>query len=97
MNKAVIVIDMPDKCFQCEFCHGRNYDPYAQHEGTRFCGITNDDVDDFYTYGVGGKPANCPLKQMVVEKRKDEGHFGLWVVILKISTQKVGMPVLMLF
>lgn len=66
MSKAVLVMDMPDVCMDCEFC-------MEIHEGLEACCILvadNDDssfcreIDDY----CQGKPEWCPMKPLPEKK-----------------------------
>lgn len=36
MSKAILVMDMPDSCFHCDFCHEKHYDNRYRIEGEKF-------------------------------------------------------------
>lgn len=60
--KGIIVVDMPDSCSICDLCHESNYDLRYQISGRRFCGIKNENVDQYCNYGNPSKPDWCPIK-----------------------------------
>lgn len=53
-DKAILVIDMPDICFQCPFCKSR--DILLSYD--YFCVINDEEVDKYR------KPDWCPLKPL---------------------------------
>lgn len=61
--KAILVIDMPKKCYDCQlmtdnmYCKG--FTPYYTKDGTH---ITKMCVEDYVMHG--DKHPNCPLKPM---------------------------------
>ena len=63
MSKAVLVVEMPQKCRECDLyvC----YRQYAGDSGDCFCGKTKDDVNP------ESKPNWCPLRELP-EKRSTE-------------------------
>ena len=63
MNKAILVIDMPDKCCDC---------PCFSNECDAYCNVINKKIDydhDNFTYV---KPIWCPLKELPKEKHWSE-------------------------
>ena len=55
MNKAVLVIDMPNVCWQCPFCETWDVIPSVEEYS---CTVKNIEVDKYR------KPDWCPLKPM---------------------------------
>ena len=62
--KGIIVVDMPDSCSICDLCHESNYDLRYQISGRRFCGIKNENVDQYCDYANPSKPDWCPIKPL---------------------------------
>ena len=60
--KAILVIDMPMKCFDCKL--------YCNNGNSYWCIATNED-----TTGLT-KPINCPLKP--VPKKKEIEKYDTW-------------------
>ena len=68
MNKAVLVMDMPESCLDCQFCIELNEGIEAE------CSLVVDPCDDCSFREIDedycqGKPYWCPLK-MIPEKIK---------------------------
>lgn len=63
MNKAILVIDMPDTCGRCQLCQG------ISTNGEYVCSILNEDGNERgYDDGKYSKPDWCPLK-LIPEKK----------------------------
>lgn len=54
MNKAILVIDMPDSCFKCPVCASYKASAFSSRE--YWCATNGKDVDP------DSKPDWCPLK-----------------------------------
>ena len=54
MNKAILVIDMPDSCFKCHVCASYKASAFSSRE--YWCATNGKDVDP------NSKPDWCPLK-----------------------------------
>ena len=61
MSKAILVMDMPNNCKECELyvC----YRQYAGDKGDCFCGMTKKDAD------FNNRPKSCPLREVPKKKR----------------------------
>lgn len=61
MNKAVLVMDMPEDCKQCVFCRGLNACKLKKY-------LVRDKICTVYTVDKqimeGGKPYWCPLREL---------------------------------
>lgn len=58
MSKAVLMIDMPEKCWKCPFYYeGRDKDD----DWVSFCGVLDDEVIDGFT----DRYYDCPLELIV--------------------------------
>ena len=87
MRKSVLVIDTPENCLDCQFCHELD-------EGVEACcSISDDDkdtslmkkIDCEYGY-CQGKPDWCPLKELPNKKNWGEifnGNVKGWNDCLK--------------
>lgn len=66
MSKAVLVIEMPEKCQDCPICQG------VAMDGTHVCSILDEDGNE-QSHDDGGysKPDWCPLKPMPEKKKED--------------------------
>ena len=67
MSKAILVMDMPDCCFHCDFCHEKAYDRRYQIEGEKFCCVEDIEVDKYYNSFYSEEPMRpswCPLKEL---------------------------------
>ena len=76
MSKAILVMDMPDCCFHCDFCHEKHYDRRYQIEGEKFCGIEDMEVDEYYDSFYSEEPMRpnwCPLRELPEKKREKYG------------------------
>lgn len=73
MSKSFYVLDTPQGCFNCDFCHTKDYDYRERVDGEKFCGIKNMNVDDYCNYVNPRKPDWCPLKEL--PERKKLGDF----------------------
>lgn len=72
MSKYILVTDTPNSCFECDYCHTKDYDYRKQIDGEKFCGIKNMNVNDYYDYENKRKPDWCPLRELP-ERKKLEG------------------------
>lgn len=61
MSKAILVMDMPNNCKECELyvC----YRQYAGDKGDCFCGMTKKDAD------FNNRPKSCPLRELPQKKK----------------------------
>lgn len=75
MSKSILIIDTPESCYYCDYCHTKDYDYMKQTDGEKFCGIENMNVDDFFNYENQRKPDWCPLKELP-DKEKSNGCFN---------------------
>lgn len=62
--KGIIALDLPDSCLDCDLCHESDYDSRYQVHGERFCGIKNENVDQYCNYENPSKPDWCPAKPL---------------------------------
>lgn len=79
MSKAILVMDMPDCCFHCDFCHEKVYDRRYQIEGEKFCGIEDMEVDTYYNSFYSEEPMRpswCPLKEMPEKMKYCNGIYN---------------------
>ena len=58
-RKGVIVVDMPKSCYECMLCHEKPFDCRYVYCGDKFCGVENEEVNEFYN--KNSKPDWCPL------------------------------------
>lgn len=56
MSKAILVMDMPSNCKECELYV--YYRQYAGDKGDCFCGMTKKDAD------FNNRPKSCPLREV---------------------------------
>lgn len=61
MSKAILITNMPDKCWECNFCTDDNYGAYI-------CVAMNEYVDMYYNKG---KHPKCPLLPLLEEPKYD--------------------------
>ena len=73
MSKAALIMDMPETCEHCDYCHTRPYDSRLKIDGEKFCGILNEDVEVYY-YHDNGRLEWCPLKEIPKKKKFVKGH-----------------------
>ena len=70
MSKAIIVIDEPNKCYECplmsEDMYCKGFTPYYAKDGTH---ITKMCVEDDVMYGT--KHSSCPLRPMGLKTKTD--------------------------
>lgn len=72
MNKAVLVVDMPDNCMECRFCR-------ELYENVEACCEMMDDPDDNTLCGIidcryghrHQKPDWCPLRKLPEKESSD--------------------------
>ena len=64
MEKALLVMDMPNGCVYCDCHYEKDYDYRYKIEGEKYCGIKNINIDDFYDYVNPRKPDWCPLQPL---------------------------------
>lgn len=64
MPKGFIITDMPKSCFYCDYCHERDYNSNYQIEGSKFCGLENIEVNDFYYHENLRRPNWCPIREI---------------------------------
>ena len=79
MSKAILVMDMPDCCFHCDFCHEKHYDRRYQIEGEKFCGIEDMEVSEYYDSFYSEEPMRprwCPLKEMPEKMKYCNGTYN---------------------
>lgn len=78
LGKAILVIDMPERCSMCEFLKENGKEHYCSR-------LSNFDVvDDYMQSTTKGKPDWCPLK-VLPDKReprkiKDDVNLGHYYV-----------------
>lgn len=71
MSKAVLVMDMPRKCSDCQFY----YETYDEDDDyVSKCEVLNDITID----GFIDKYSGCPLKQMPEKKQHTLYSIGAW-------------------
>lgn len=63
MGKAILIMDMPERCSMCEFLHRTD-------EDYRYCGRLGFDyqVNEYMMSTPKGKPDWCPLKEIPEKK-----------------------------
>ena len=68
MSKAILVMDMPNNCKECELyvC----YRQYAGDKGDCFCGMTKKDAD------FNNRPKSCPLRELPQKKEEAKPMHG---------------------
>lgn len=70
MNKAILVIDMPDSCFKCPVCASYKASAFSSRE--YWCATNGKDVEQ------DSKPDWCPLKPLPkkydIEAEKNKPH-----------------------
>ena len=66
MEKAFLIIDMPDSCYDCDLCHTKDFDYTKKIDGDKFCGIEDMEVSDYCFNNM--KPNWCPLKLLPKKK-----------------------------
>lgn len=65
------VENLPQTCEYCDCCHTREYDSRLKIDGIKFCGVENEDVENYYYHG-NGRPSWCPLKKIPEKFLKQE-------------------------
>lgn len=66
MAKAILVMDMPESCKQCVFCHGLNACKLKKYlVGDKICTVYTVDKQIM----EGGKPDWCPLRELPERKK----------------------------
>lgn len=60
--KAILVMDMPDCCYDCEFC--RFNGGYVHGYYGRYCLLTGEDVQNNNFDIITSRHKTCPLKPM---------------------------------
>lgn len=67
--KAILVIDMPNGCVYCDFCHTKDYDSNYKIDGDKYCCIKELNVNDYYYNEKPKKKPNwCPLMSLPRKK-----------------------------
>ena len=66
MNKAVLIIDMPDSCLSCKFGSAGTY-------GGIYCEILQKFCKGNLCYS---KEKDCPLKELPERRKYNEEHFN---------------------
>ena len=67
MSKGIIITDIPENCYYCDFCHTKDYDNIYRIDGEKFCGIENMNVDNYCDIDFDGfvsRPDWCPIKPL---------------------------------
>ena len=67
MSKGIIITDIPENCYYCDFCHTKDYDSRYRLDGEKFCGIENINVDNYCDIDFDGfvsRPDWCPIKSL---------------------------------
>lgn len=69
MSKAILVMDMPSSCEECEFCievsWKRHFCKLKENEGVY------KEIDDYVVDRRFGKPYWCPLREVPQKKESD--------------------------
>ena len=67
MSKGIIIIDIPENCYYCDFCHTKDYDSRYKIDGEKICGIENVNVDNYCDIDFDSfvsRPDWCPIKSL---------------------------------
>lgn len=89
MEKAIIIIDMPDNCTKCTFIHR----DYCSSIESYFCGVNHKRLSFSH---VSCRPIECPLRELPEEDHEnhypdewEDGYADGWNACLREIT---GQP-----